>query len=255
MFAASKDAEAHRRVFDEIVELLLSAGYFRARIAALSDFDKVVGGLCWAITGSGVGVDVDLFFQENSTIGQRIKLSENIVKALRSMRCPYPLQAHQIQGSDFPALFPVIRWLVKSVIETREATGDLVRLFSELQFGKDCISGRPEDDDVAVEADASFLSRVLDRYRPRRKFRCDADLLNSLSSEEERVHSCLLEYGDRVSSRSADDDKAASERRGSATEKTSHALLASRSSMLPRKRKPGRKKRRGASVLRICRRP
>ena len=40
MFAASKDAEAHRRVFDEIVELLLSAGYFRARIAALLTLTK-----------------------------------------------------------------------------------------------------------------------------------------------------------------------------------------------------------------------
>jgi len=200
MFSAAKDAAAHRAVFEEIVELLLSAGYFRARIQALSEYDKIIGGLCWAITASGKSVDVDLFFQENSTIGQKIKLSENIVKALRGMRCPYPLQAHQIQGGDFPAVLPIIKWCVKSVIETRQATGDLVRLFSELQFGKEI--GRPEDD-AAPASSSSFLESVLERYRPRRKFKNEQDL--SGASEEERVYSCLLEYGDKVSSRSAED--------------------------------------------------
>jgi len=31
------------------------------------------------------------------------------------MKCPHPLQAHQIQGLDYPAVFPVVRWLVKKV--------------------------------------------------------------------------------------------------------------------------------------------
>lgn len=34
---------------EEIVQLLLAAGYFRARIKGLSLFDKVVGGLVWCI--------------------------------------------------------------------------------------------------------------------------------------------------------------------------------------------------------------
>ena len=110
--------------FDQCTSLLLSAGYFRARIARLSPFDKVVGGLCWSITASGVGVDVDLFFRENATIGQRIKLSETIVKACRSMKCPHPLQAHQITHDDFPALLPVIRWLVKKVLVAAARAGE-----------------------------------------------------------------------------------------------------------------------------------
>ena len=84
-----KLADKDKKVYDSLVELLLTAGYFRVRIQGLSEFDKVVGGLCWAISASGRSVEVDLFFQENSTIGQRIKLSENIVKALRQMRCVY----------------------------------------------------------------------------------------------------------------------------------------------------------------------
>jgi hypothetical protein len=51
---------------------------------------QVVGGLCWCITSSGEDIDVDILFQENSTIGQRIKLSETIVMALRKMQVPTP---------------------------------------------------------------------------------------------------------------------------------------------------------------------
>ena len=34
---------------EEIIQLLVAAGYFRARIKGLSNFDKVVGGLVWCI--------------------------------------------------------------------------------------------------------------------------------------------------------------------------------------------------------------
>lgn len=87
-----------REKFDGIVLALLSAGYHRATVGSLSEFDKVVGGLCWCITSIGIDVDVDILFQENSTIGQRIALSEAIVTTLRLLSCPHPLQAHQIQG-------------------------------------------------------------------------------------------------------------------------------------------------------------
>ena len=87
-----------KKLYDEIVDTLISAGYFRARIQTLSEFDKVVGGLCWAIVNSGEKVDVDILFKENSTTGERIALSEAIVKAMRGMGCPFPLQPHQIQG-------------------------------------------------------------------------------------------------------------------------------------------------------------
>ena len=65
--------------------MLLAGGYFRARIPTLSAFDKVVGGMVWSITGSGVDVDVDIIFTENSTIGQRIRLADQLVKAFVRM--------------------------------------------------------------------------------------------------------------------------------------------------------------------------
>jgi hypothetical protein len=56
----------------KITDFLLAGGYFRVRIPSLSPFDKVIGGLCWAITSSGVGVDIDLLFQEQLQIGTYI---------------------------------------------------------------------------------------------------------------------------------------------------------------------------------------
>jgi hypothetical protein len=35
---------------------------------------------------------------------------ESIERALQRMRCPHELQAHQIQGLDYPAIFPVVQW-------------------------------------------------------------------------------------------------------------------------------------------------
>jgi len=76
------------------------------------------------------------FFEENSNIRQEITLGENIVKAIRRIKCPYPLASHQIRGLDCIAILPVVRWLVKLVMETREEEGDKLRQFSEYQFKK-----------------------------------------------------------------------------------------------------------------------
>lgn len=133
---SASEKEMQASAFAEIVTLLLSAGYFRARIAGLSDFDKAVGGLCWAITSSGADVDVDILFQENSTIGEKVQLSEKIVAVTRKMGCPHTLQANQIQGSDWANVYPVIVWLVKKFFENRELTQQQLRKFAHLQFSK-----------------------------------------------------------------------------------------------------------------------
>ncbi|KAG7502685.1 hypothetical protein JOB18_024647 [Solea senegalensis] len=180
----------------EILELLLAAGYFRARIKGLSPFDKVVGGMTWCITTCNFDIDVDLLFQENATIGQKIALTEKIVSVLPKMKCPHRLEPHQIQGLDFIHIFPVIQWLVKRAIETREEMGDYVRMYSISQFQK--THRLPEDEtflqrkDKAVKA---FLN-VLEVYKPQRKYRRQKDL-GHLLDEESRVHSTLLEYGRR----------------------------------------------------------
>lgn len=58
--------------YEEIVELLLAAGYFRARISTLSQFDKIIGGLAWCVTASNVDLEIDLFFEEDAQIRQKM---------------------------------------------------------------------------------------------------------------------------------------------------------------------------------------
>uniref|UniRef100_UPI0037E9381F coiled-coil domain-containing protein 93 n=1 Tax=Semicossyphus pulcher TaxID=241346 RepID=UPI0037E9381F len=180
----------------EILELLLAAGYFRARIKGLSPFDKVVGGMTWCITTCNFDIDVDLLFQENSTIGQKIALTEKIVSVLPKMKCPHRLEPHQIQGLDFIHIFPVIQWLVKKAIETREEMGDYVRAYSISQFQK--THSLPEDEEFNQRKDKAVKAvlDVLEVYKPQRRYKRQKDA-GELLDEESRVHSTLLEYGRR----------------------------------------------------------
>ena len=61
-------------------------------------------------------------------------LAETLVKVLRSMGCPSPLQAHQIQGGDYVAVLLCVRWLVTKVLEYRRLTGDSARLAADASF-------------------------------------------------------------------------------------------------------------------------
>uniref|UniRef100_A0A665W055 Coiled-coil domain-containing protein 93 n=1 Tax=Echeneis naucrates TaxID=173247 RepID=A0A665W055_ECHNA len=177
----------------EILELLLAAGYFRARIKGLSPFDKVVGGMTWCITTCNFDIDVDLLFQENSTIGQKIALTEKIVCVLPKMKCPHRLEPHQIQGLDFIHIFPVIQWLVKRAIETKEEMGDYVRAYSVSQFQK--THTLPEDVEFLQMKEQAMRAvlDVLKVYKPQRKYKRQKEA-GQLLDEESRVHSTLLEY-------------------------------------------------------------
>lgn len=179
--------------YNEIIEILLAAGYFRARINTLSEFDKVVGGLCWCITSSGESVDVDILFQENSTIGQKIALSESIVVALRKMGCPVPLQPHQIQGgvggADYPVIHQAIIWLVKKYFERRVEREQVLRTYSIYQFSKNYTL--PED---KRSTDVSpMLEKILNHDKPVRLYKRRTA---TNESEETKVRSCLLEFGE-----------------------------------------------------------
>uniref|UniRef100_A0A3B3DRL6 Coiled-coil domain-containing protein 93 n=1 Tax=Oryzias melastigma TaxID=30732 RepID=A0A3B3DRL6_ORYME len=183
----SREDEEQSVKLAEILELLLAAGYFRARIKGLSPFDKVVGGMTWCITTCNFDVDVDLLFQENSTIGQKIALTEKIVSVLPKMKCPHRLEPHQIQGLDFIHIFPVIQWLVKRAIETREEMGDQVRAFSIAEFQK--THKLPE-----VRHRCTQTHRV---YKPQRKYRRQKEA-EELQDEESREGKAPLTPGSQA---------------------------------------------------------
>ena len=193
--SGTSDTEKKLQVtsFLQTVKLLKNAGFFRASITKLSLFDRVIGGLCWCITSSGVAVDVDILFRENMDIGQKVILSEKVVEACREMKCPYPLQANQIsQCNDFGALLPVIKFLCDAVIKWRLLTGDTTRIYSEMEFDSKGFVF-PEEDYVL---ERKFLHKVLNRYTPSRIMKySQKNWTGSREEEEARVQSCLLEYG------------------------------------------------------------
>lgn len=202
MFSAANAGVADVRVDEEskekyqsILDLLLAGGYFRARISGLSPFDKVIGGMAWAITSSAGDLDIDIFFQEDAQIGQKIKLGEQILDGLKRLGCTLPLQSFQIQGLDFKSIYPVIQWLITKVMEVRAETGDLVRAYSEAQFNK--AHSMPSDAAFALKLPkaALYAAAVTDAYRPRRQFVHRGDS-RALGAHEE-IQLVLLEYGAR----------------------------------------------------------
>ncbi len=192
----TREDDEQRVKFDETIELLLAAGYFRARIKGLSPFDKIVGGMVWCITTCDFDIDVDLLFQENSTIGQKIALTEKIVAVLPRMKCPHRIEPHQIQGLDFIHIYPVIQWLVKKAIETREELGDKIRGFSLMQFHKKYSMPQDEENATKLVKAVDAIKVMKDAYKPKRVLKkpqsfCSAD-------EETKVQSTLLEYGKQL---------------------------------------------------------
>lgn len=175
----------------ETLDLLVAAGYFRARIKGLSPFDKVVGGLVWCIEMCNFDIDVDLLFQENLTIGQRISLTEKIVAVLPVMKCPHRIEPHQIQGLDFINIFPVIQWLVKRSMETRAERAEWMRAHAVDQYNRFYGS---DSDNAQLLATANNLRHVQETYCPQRRFRRQAPV-HPDEDIETRIQSTLLEYG------------------------------------------------------------
>jgi len=152
----------------------------------------MLGGLAWCITASNVDVEVDLLFDEEMALGQKIRLGENVVAALRKMRCPCPLQPHQIRGLDFSALFPVFQWMVKQVISTRDEQAVKTRRFAEMKFGGLHKLQEEVDDEAARLKALPIIHQVKDRFKAKRQFRrCGTRVL----AEEQHVACVLLEYG------------------------------------------------------------
>ncbi|CAF3800832.1 unnamed protein product [Adineta steineri] len=180
---------------DETMELLLAAGYFRVRIKGLSDFDKVVGGLAWSIQACNFAVDIDVLYQENTILGQKIALTERIVLVLSRMKCPHSIEPFQIQGGDFIHIFPVIQWLVKRVFERRAEIGDFNRAYTLNQYNKQFGELTDEIKSTSIKENVEDIRA---RHQPKRRFRCldkKKKRFNNADERRKRIHSTLVEFG------------------------------------------------------------
>jgi len=111
------------------------------------------------------------------------------------MKCPHPIEPHQIQGLDFIHIYPVVQWLVKRAVETRSEMGDLNRNFALLQFDKvvpNCVVSDIDEKKKAEHA-IKTLDYLKTKNQPQRKY-LRKDLPTDLERHV-RVQSTLLEYG------------------------------------------------------------
>ncbi|CAG9860217.1 unnamed protein product [Phyllotreta striolata] len=174
----------------EIIDILVAAGYFRARIKGLSSFDKVIGGMVWCIESCNVDLDVDLLFKENLSIGQKIALTEKIVAVLPKLKCPRTIEPHQIQGLDFINIFPVIQWLVKKSLERRQEVASFVRACAVDQFNKTFhVLDKNHTKHSNLIENLKFVSEV---YRPHRFYRREN---TGQIDAKSQIHLTLVEYG------------------------------------------------------------
>ncbi|KAJ6229431.1 coiled-coil domain-containing protein [Anaeramoeba flamelloides] len=178
--------------YEEINSVLLAAGYFRARIKGLSRFDKIIGGLAWCITSANVDVAAEVVFHEDSNLGQKIKMSTSITDALKEMKCPIIISPHQIQGLDTVALFPVVQWLVKKVMEVREEEGDLVRNYAVYNSQKKFDFPDEIEFQNTIMSSIDYVNYSGRRYLPKRRFRQSK---SRTSNPEQKIRSTLLEFG------------------------------------------------------------
>ena len=156
--SGTSDTEKKLQVtsFLQTVKLLKNAGFFRAYITKLSLFYRVIGGLCWCITSSGVAVDVTSCSEKTWILDKKyyLRKSKHAVKW-----SAVPLQANQIsQCNDFGALLPVIKFLCDAVIKWRLLTG-ILRASLEMEFDSKGFVF-PE----RLRVGRKFLHKVLNRY-------------------------------------------------------------------------------------------
>lgn len=119
---------------DNIIEAFVQAGYYRARISTLSDFDKIIGGMAWAMQVFSYDLNINIFYTDTLDLGEKIALTERLVMVLLVMNCPHQIEPHQIVGLDFANLLPVVRWLIKKGSEVRQEHEAFNRLLALRHF-------------------------------------------------------------------------------------------------------------------------
>lgn len=116
----TSSSTCNESIMDDIVEVLVRAGYFRAQIKTLPEFDKIIGGFAWAMQAFSTEFDIDIFYTDALDLGQKISLTERLVMVLMALKCPHRIEPHQIVGLDYSSLLPVVKWLVKRSGEVRQ---------------------------------------------------------------------------------------------------------------------------------------
>ena len=181
-------------LYNKIVESLITAGYFRARINSLEPFDKILGGMAWILTGCFY--DIDIEFKDDMNLTEKIRVSEKVVAGLKAINCPMTLNPVQIQGLDLKPLYQTLQWLQKRLSETRDERNVLNKKISVNFYNKEYISidenklKLSNDTDEMLNAKYNILKENR-KYKPKNKLTNMAPNYN----DELRVFFSMIEFG------------------------------------------------------------
>ena len=181
-------------LYNKIVESLITAGYFRARINSLEPFDKILGGMAWILTGCFY--DIDIEFKDEMNLTEKIRVSEKVVAGLKAINCPMTLNPVQIQGLDLKPLYQTLQWLQKRLLETRDERNALNKKISVNLYNKEYINidknklKLSNDTDEMLKTKYNILKENR-KYKPKNKLTNLAPNYN----DELRVFFSMIEFG------------------------------------------------------------
>lgn len=178
--------EERQEYMNKIIELLLAAGYSRARLPFLSNLDKILGGFTWGLTSCFF--DIEFEFTDDMNIGEKIKVSERIIKGLKSGGCPILINPVQIQGLDLKVLYSVFQWLIKYVHESRDKILEVTDKVA-FSYGKE-VMGVKKESQVKENKDSHTKAK-----NEGRQLRFKESKLNMGLLEQVRIYLILCEYG------------------------------------------------------------
>ena len=176
--------------YNKIVELLITAGYFRARLQNLEPFDKILGGMAWTLTGCFYDIDID--FKDEMTLTEKIRVSEKITAGLKSINYPNILNPIQIQGLDLNPIYICLQWLVKRLLETRDERNEMNKKFS-INFLKNSLNEEEENRKINID-DENILKAKYNKIQQNRKYK-PKQKLNFDYNDELRVFFTMIEFG------------------------------------------------------------
>jgi len=178
-------------LYNKIVESLITAGYFRARINSLEPFDKILGGMAWILTGCFY--DIDIEFKDEMNLTEKIRVSEKIVAGLKAINCPMTLNPVQIQGLDLKPLYQTLQWLQKRLLETRDERNVLNKKISVNFYDKEYTE--PEEEQLKLSNDTDeMLNAKYNVLKENRKYKPKSKLSFNYN-DELRVYFGMIEFG------------------------------------------------------------
>lgn len=108
------------------------------------------------------------------------------------MQCPHNIAAHQIQGLDYPRCLPVLEWLIKILMESRDTRASLTKKQGVYNYN---LSFK-QDKAKRSKVDLSKMKDIIFVGKPRREYKANKNIQDVKLQDPKRIHQALREFND-----------------------------------------------------------